>query len=139
MKRNTFMAKVLFLTLIGVSISAAGYCISWSNSLSDGIKEAKSKQKPVMVDFYTDWCGWCKKLDKDTYSNPKVQNLAQKFICVKVNGDKFNDLVAKYAVQGYPTIIFLDPSGKEISRIVGYLDGPSFSAKMSEIAAKYKK
>jgi len=137
MRAKTFVVKVLLLSLIGISIPVAGYCISWSNDLSRGIGDAKSKHKPIMVDFYTSWCGWCKKLDQDTYSNTKVRNLSQKFICVKVDGDKSPNLISKYQIRGYPTIVFLDPAGNEITRIVGYADAGTLSAKMSEIATKY--
>ena len=137
MKTNTFIAKILLLSLICISISASGHCFSWLNNLPKGLEEAKAEEKPLMIDFYTDWCGWCKKLDKDTYSSPKVQELAQRFICVKVNGDKFPNLVSKYLIGGYPTIVFLDPDGREITRIVGYADARELSAKMEEIAGKY--
>lgn len=124
-----FLVSVVIIS-IGTPITYAGE-INWENSLRRGMITARDENKPVMVDFYTEWCGWCKKLDQDTYSNPKVQELAGKFVCVKVDGDKDRASVSKYKINGYPTIVFLDSTGEEIDRNVGYA-GPDELAKMME-------
>jgi len=125
---------LIFTTIIvlGIENVFAGE-IKWGNSLSEGLNTAKSQNKPVMVDFYTDWCGWCKKLDKDTYSSPKVQGLADKFVCVKVNGDTDRANTSKYGVNGFPTIVFLDSAGKEIDRNVGYAGPDEMAQKMQKL------
>ena len=64
------------------------YAVNWQNDLASALKLAKSQHKPVMIDFYTEWCHWCKKLDSDTYSDPKVNEASQKFICVKIDAEK---------------------------------------------------
>jgi thiol:disulfide interchange protein len=119
-------------TLAGFDMVFAGE-IKWGNSLSEALNTAKSQNKPVMVDFYTDWCGWCKKLDSDTYSDSKVQALADKFVCVKVDGDKDRASVLKYDISGYPTIVFLDNTGKEIDRNVGYAGPEEMAQKMQKL------
>jgi thiol-disulfide isomerase/thioredoxin len=129
-----FIAAFLSISLPASSSYAA---ITWAGSLNSGLKEAKAKNKPVMVDFYTDWCGWCKKLDRDTYADPEVANLAKKFVCVKVNGDKYSDLVSKYGVSGYPTILFLDAGGEKLDGIVGYVNADGMVSKMNSVLAKH--
>jgi thiol:disulfide interchange protein len=133
------MIKKIVLILIAslaigslANLSFAGE-IKWGNSLSEALNTAKSQNKPVMVDFYTDWCGWCKKLDSDTYSNSKVQALADKFVCVKVNGDKDKANTSKYGISGYPTIVFLDSTGKEIDKNVGYAGPEDMAQKMEKL------
>lgn len=129
---------------VSISILAVIICsgmvfageINWVNSLDEGLKLAKQGNKPVMVDFYTDWCGWCKKLDKDTYSNSAVQGLADKFVCVKVDGDKDRANTKKFGINGYPTIVFLDSIGKEIDRNVGYANSEELSKIMEKILKK---
>src|SRR4029078_9147106 len=79
------------------------------------IEAAKKEKKIVMVDFSTSWCGFCKKLDAETFSNHKVKSfLKEKTIAIKVDGDKEKALVAKYKVPGYPTLVFVDGDGKEV-------------------------
>jgi len=137
MRSNAFMVNVLLILLLIVSIPVTCYCLSWEKNLDAGLERAKSEERAIMIDFYTDWCGWCKKLDQDTYSNSRVQELARGFVCLKVNGDKFPNFVSKYLIEGYPTIVFLNPAGQEITRIVGYTDASGLLAKMGDISAKY--
>lgn len=127
---KTSVSLLLLALIIGSGIVSAGE-INWGSSLDEGLKSAKENNKPVMVDFYTDWCGWCKKLDQDTYSSTKIQSLADKFVCVKVDGDKDRANTSKYGIDGYPTIVFMDSSGKEIDRNVGYA-GPEELADMMD-------
>lgn len=108
--------------------------IQWIHNMADGMKAAQAQNKPVMVDFYADWCGWCKKLDKDVYSQPGVIALSQKFVAVKVNTDKYPDDSKKYGVQGLPTIVFFKPNGDVIQTIVGFQDAAAFSAIMEKAA-----
>lgn len=131
---------ILFALILAFSFGAAEtYAISWDYNLSSALKRAKEVQKPVIADFYTEWCGWCKRLDTDTYGSSKVGNLAGKFICVKVDGDKHRDMVAKYGVRGYPTTIFFDCNGNVLDRIVGYVGPADFAAKMEGVLGKVKK
>jgi len=85
-----------------------------------GMRIAGQERKPVMIDFMAEWCGWCKKLDREVYTHPQVLAMSQKFVSIKVDGDRRRDLVRKYAVDGYPTIVFLDSQGRELHRVVGY-------------------
>jgi len=133
MKRYHMLAFVAAMLCVSMTVSSAYAAITWAGNLNSALREAKSKNKPVMADFYTDWCGWCKKLDRDTYADPEVANLAKRFICVKVNGDKYPDLVSKYGVSGYPTIIFLDPAGNKTNAIVGYVNAEGMLSRMNAV------
>ena len=138
------MAKRKFIPILLIVLSAFlfqgvnAYAISWGSNLKAALKNAKSKQKPVMADFYTDWCGWCKKLDKETYADRKVGNLAREFISVKVNGDKARDAVRKYGIRGYPTVLFFDSNGKVVQRIGGYVGPVDFAKIMEDVLEKTK-
>ena len=72
----------------------------------------------------TDWCGWCKKLDKDVFSNATLAGyLNDKFVCVKVNAEdpkEGSTVAGTYKVNGYPCALVFSPEGKLLGRIEGY-------------------
>ncbi|MBN1823436.1 MAG: thioredoxin family protein [Endomicrobiales bacterium] len=107
--------------------------IEWVMSLGEGLSAAKAEKKNLMVDFYADWCGWCKKLDRDVYSNPEVAKLAENFVCVKVNTDRYPVDAQQYGVQGLPTVMFMDSSGKVLEKVVGYRDAKYFASVMGRL------
>ena len=111
--------------------------ITWTD-YETGMKAAAEKKMPTMIDFATDWCGWCHKLDADVYTQEEIVKLAQQFICIKVDGDKQADLVKQYKIRGYPTIIFTNDQGEEIHRIVGYRPAAAFKAEMEKALANAK-
>ena len=105
--------------------------ITWIFKLQDALNLSAKTGRPVMADFYADWCGWCKKLDKDTYTDPDVITKSKYFVCVKLNADTARDESAKYKVRGLPTIVFLDAEGKVLDQIVGYTGPKDLADKMS--------
>jgi len=133
-------AAVLVALILGAVVpSAAGKkSIDWSTDLQKAAKQAAKAKKPLMVDVYTDWCHWCKELDKKTYTDARVIDLSRKFVCVKVDGDKNRDFVKKYSIEGYPTIVFLSSKSKEIHRVVGYQGPDDFLKSMKEALKKAK-
>ena len=105
-----------------------GTGITWQ-SYDEGMKIAQDQNKPVMIDIYTDWCKYCKELDRVVYTDSDVINLADKFVCIKFNADKRRDLAAKYNSPtptnprpGVPAIVFLRSDGTEVYR-TGYKGG----------------
>ena len=109
--------------------------ILWMRSIFEALKLAREKNKPLMVDFYADWCGWCRKMDKLTYSDSEVIKLSGNFICVKVNTDKNPQDSRKYEISGLPTIIFLKSDGEIIEKVVGYRGTNDFIRIMKKISS----
>ena len=96
--------------------------LQWNFDLNSGFLLAQKSNKLVFVDFYADWCGYCKELDENTYTDTYVQQrLAQKYVLVKINVDQNPDLASKYKVYGLPTLVILDANGNEIKRQEGYV------------------
>jgi thiol:disulfide interchange protein len=100
------------------------------------VAKAKSDKKVVMIDFYTDWCGWCKVLDQKTFSEEKVQKvLKDKMIAIKLNAEAKENLeVAKqFKIKAYPCIVFVDGEGKEVARVLGYKPPDDFLKELEKI------
>lgn len=131
------MTGFIILSALTLLYGADAEAISWESGLDSALSAAETSGELIMVDFYTDWCGWCKKLDNDTYADSKVQDLARNFRCVKINGDSDKETVRKYNVSGYPTILFLNPKGTVIGSIIGYSPPGPFASKMEGILKKY--
>jgi thiol:disulfide interchange protein len=86
------------------------------------IDSARQAGRPVFIDFYTDWCGPCRTLDRDVFTDAELANyLAGHFLNLKVNAEKGEGiaLAQKFGVGAYPTLIFLRPDGVEKTRRVG--------------------
>lgn len=122
----------IFLGLMALMVSAS---VSYSEvhfkdlAFKEALKEASKGHKVIMVDLYTDWCGWCKRLDRDTYSDDNVGQYAdENFVSLKINAEKGEgiDLAKNYKVNGYPTILFFNEKGEEIHRLVGYQPAAKF-------------
>ncbi len=113
--------------------------IGWQRDFEKAKEIAKSENKPMMIPFYTDWCGWCKKLDSDTYSNKQVAELAKEFVCVKINAEQQQNLARDFNVAGFPYIVFLTAEGSQIANIPGYLPAERFFVEMKSALDKAKK
>ena len=107
--------------------------IKWLDSYQAGLEAAKQSGKPLMVDFWFEGCGWCEKLDKDTYTDAKVKELAQNFVCVKADmHGKDQATASKFGIRGAPTVVFLKSNGTEITRNVGYAPPSEFLSVMEK-------
>ncbi len=112
---------------------------AWNENWDAAFKEAEKANKLVLVDVYTDWCGWCKRLDKDTYSDPAVSRyMGEKFVCIKANAEKpkFRSKIAPFDVHGFPAILVLESNGKLKGRMDGYLPPKEFNAALHSIVEK---
>jgi thiol:disulfide interchange protein len=94
-----------------------------SLSYTQAIDEARAGNRLVMLDVYTDWCGWCKKMDRETFADRRVREALKDFVALKVNAEKGGRAVAeRYEVRGYPTILFISPDGRVVRQVRGYVN-----------------
>jgi thiol:disulfide interchange protein len=139
------MKRFITLTVLGFLTFSTGLFaeVEWGHDYDTALETAKKDKKLVMVDLYTDWCGWCKKLDKDTYSDKDVEaKLTKDFVAVKVNPEKSQrdaKLSHDFGTTGYPHIVFVDADGKKVSEIDGYLPATQFLEQLNKISEKATK
>ncbi|HEV2319659.1 MAG TPA: thioredoxin family protein [Verrucomicrobiae bacterium] len=110
--------------------------LNWLTSLPQAEAQAKDQNKLVLMDFTgSDWCPWCKKLDKDTLTQPRFAEYAQKNLVLvlvdfprhKQQSDELKSanaaLEQKYDIHGFPTLVAVKPDGSVVMTQVGYQEG----------------
>ena len=107
--------------------SRAGEGFAWTGDERAALALARAQGRPVILDFWADWCTACKELDRTAWADPRVREEAARFVAVKVDGTDdtpaFQALTEKYGVVGMPTVVFLDARGREIPlRVTSAID-----------------
>lgn len=141
MNKNTLIIFIIIFMSI-VSCNNANAEIKWEKDLASAMKKAKEKNLPIMIDVYTDWCTWCKELDKNTYSHKEVIDTAKKMVSVKLNPEtsaEGAEIAKKYGVQGFPTILFINADGLVLENVGGYVEGDKFVPYMKNAIEKLHK
>jgi len=112
--------------------------VKWQmhTSLQSIESSINSGNKPVMIDFYADWCAQCKELDEYTYTDPEVAELSKNFNNIKVDLTKENTEISdKFDIKGLPVVIFMNADGEEIKelRVTGFENPEEFKKKINSI------
>jgi len=101
--------------------TAAPGGIAWMTDEAAALAAAHQGQRPVLIDFYADWCAACKDLDRKTFADPRVVATADRFVALRVDSSDPSDpeakaLHRKYGVVGLPTLVFIDRTGRIAER-----------------------
>lgn len=134
--------------------AAQGRQIAWLHDEQTAVAQARATGKPLVVDFFAEWCAACKELDVHTWSDPSVaREVADKFVPLKVDATddtpEIQRLTAKYAVPGLPTVLLLacrdappqpTPSGAQCSvpqdgpgRVIGFVPPPEMLERLRRV------
>lgn len=145
--KASFFKIFLFLFFLSSFAEVSAQEIEWI-SFEEAIKRSEKKPKKLLIDIYTEWCGWCKKMDRDAYANEKiVKYISQNYYAVKFDAEQkevveFDGHTFKFVPQGrrgvhqlaaaltnnklsYPTTVFMDEDLKIIQPIPGYMNAQS--------------
>ncbi len=132
------MRTPVLITLFSLSIVSLGLAAKpgWTEAFPQAQTQAASEKKHLLLDFTgSDWCGWCIKIDKEVFSKPDFKAFAEKnLVLVELDFPKAKPQSAevkaqnealgkKFKVNGYPTLVLLDASGKEVKRWEGFEAG----------------
>jgi thiol-disulfide isomerase/thioredoxin len=117
----------------GAEPATAG--IAWGTDFKAALRQARESGRPVLVDFWAEWCVWCHKLDATTYRDAAVIDLAGAFVPVKVDTEgslERAEIAARYGAQALPTIAFLSPAGRLFLRRTAYEEPEAFRATLKQ-------
>jgi len=164
MKKNFFLILVIIAIALIVNPSysqssapaVSGEKIKWLD-LEEAVALNKKKPKKIFLDMYTDWCGWCKKMDASTFINPVIVDYMNKnYYAVKFNaerkdtvtfngknyvnanpaGGRSSHQLAQELLGGrmsYPSFVFLDENLTRITILPGFRKAPDFEAVLNYI------
>lgn len=107
--------------------------IEWQTDYHAGLELAAEQNKPVLIDFYADWCGPCKMMDAQVYSDPQVVLALDKFIMIKVDTDRDQKTAFAYGISSIPRTVVLNIHGEMVGDIVGFMDSERFLVFVSDV------
>jgi thioredoxin-related protein len=135
-----------FLPLLFVLASTFLVHADWTTDYKGALAQAKSQKKLVLLDFTgSDWCGYCKLLDKEVLTTPSFKDFADKnYVAVTLDfphgttlppavKQQNDDLAKQFNIGGFPTLIVLDADGKELGREEGYPPGSGPDAVIAKL------
>ena len=127
--RNWIVAASLLALFCTPHLRAADEEIQWFKDLAQASEAAQKTNRPMMIDFWADWCGPCKVMDSDVYRNPEfVDAFNKKMIGVRIHFDLQPDMVKKFDVPALPYLIFTDSYGMELMHQRGIIEASDLTA-----------
>jgi FKBP-type peptidyl-prolyl cis-trans isomerase 2 len=106
--------------------------ITWLEDHDQGLFLAKEKEKPVVLVLYSESCWWCEKMMIETFTDPRVRILNDRFVWLRIDSSIHTDLYDFYDQLSYPMTVVLNPNGTVVSRIEGYRPAHEFCKKLDE-------
>jgi thioredoxin-like negative regulator of GroEL len=120
---------IFLMAAAATSARADNAGISWFKDLEKASEAATKTNRPMLIEFWADWCTACKVMDKDIYTDPKVIAAVNgRIVPVRIHFDLQKDLVRRYNVPALPYIVFTNSNGTELMHHRGILNAEQLTA-----------
>ncbi len=135
LKRGVALLMLAFAFWIGTNPGLEEK-ISWQTYSDEALAAARKGGRPVMIDFTSRNCTWCREMERKVFTNHRVAGAAKDFLPLRAdltNGDATTQALAgKFGIDAFPTIVFIGADGKERSnlRLVGYENATFFAERV---------
>lgn len=94
--------------------------------LDEALAQAQELNRPVLLKFHADWCGYCHQMENTVFAQAEVQAALNDFVVVEVDTDRHQEIAGLFGVSGLPTTVILAPDGQELERLNGTAGIPAF-------------
>lgn len=124
LNKNILLLLVILLQFSFTSHSDEGIYFH-SGSYAEAKQMAKEQDKIIFIDGYTEWCGPCKRMSTDVFTDAAVgEYFNEHFVSIKLDMEKTQGMLVgrRYDVNFYPTLLFITPSGTLLHKEVGFRD-----------------
>ena len=141
MRKHLALAAVAGLGLLAGPAFAATL-EGWHDKVSAARQAALDSGKLILVDLYADWCGWCRRLERDVLEHPEFVSYAEKFVKLKVDvedGGEGSALQSRFRASTLPTTLLLTPKMVLVDMVQGYAPREAFVRRLEEGIAKFEK
>jgi thiol-disulfide isomerase/thioredoxin len=145
MKRQLFAASALaFASLLPAPAKAAQGAVpalqAWHSDADEAFAAARKSGKPVLVDLFADWCGWCKTMEREVFTQERFQTYAQRFVLLRVDvedGGDGTELQRRFSASSLPTLLLLDPKRALLGKIEGFMETERLIARLDRELKAY--
>ncbi|HBI43608.1 MAG TPA: hypothetical protein DDY78_12280 [Planctomycetales bacterium] len=118
---------LVFLALSAGAGNIAGAEVEWRTDYGKARKEAQEKGRPLVIDFSTENCYWCRQLEQRTFVEAAVVTLLnERCIPLHIDAARAPDLIEKMNIQNYPTLVYASPDGRILGYQEGFIEAPVF-------------
>ena len=118
--RHLRLVIVCLILATGAARSSAA-SVRWYASIEEASTAAREANRPLMIDFWADWCVACRAMEREVSPPDQFARAADPFVLVRIDADRKPDLSRKYKVTALPTLVFTDSYGNELSRYFGFM------------------
>jgi len=146
--RNLVLLIVISITFVACAKTGSGERSFELFTMAKAQKMAEAEQKKIIVDVYTDWCTWCKKLEREVYTDARIGDVVNEyFYVVRINAEseeeiifngrkiKMSELSSSFGVKTYPSTVFIDSNGQTIGQQSGYMEVEVFEKLLAYVGS----
>lgn len=130
---NKVVIVVFCLWMADVGLATAGE-VRWTRSPETAVEQANASGRLILVSVGANWCHYCKKMDKDTWSNHEIAAVvADEYVPLKLSDEEHRELIETMGIQGYPVTLIFTPDRRLVARLDGYVGPEKMADAMTRI------
>lgn len=104
--------------------------VKFVEDFENGLEQAARDGKPLLLFFHVRQCVYCDRMLNETFADHEVARLADRFVCVRIEADRSQEVCRRFHVDAFPTVQFVSPQGTPLARLLGKVEAEPFASQM---------